>query len=162
MAGANLVIHEADQTKFVDLLNELRDSSNAKIIFLIDKNGQQLASVGDTEGVDATSLASLTAGNVAATEGLAELIGENSFSTLYHEGEKDSLHISLVAKKMILLLIFDERSSLGLVRLRVNQHTEGIAEAVSEILSRDPQQGLGSSADSFSDITDDDIDALFG
>ena len=61
---------------------------------------------------------------MAATEGLSEMIGENSFSSLYHEGEKDCLHISLIAEKMILLLIFDERSSLGLVRLRVNQHTE--------------------------------------
>ncbi|MDH3628294.1 MAG: roadblock/LC7 domain-containing protein [Acidobacteriota bacterium] len=164
MSGSNLVIHEEDHTTFVDLLDELREVSNARFIFLIDKNGQQLASVGEVETLDPTALASLTAGNVAATEGLAEMIGEGSFTTLYHEGEKDNLHISLIAEKMILLLIFDERSSLGLVRLRVSQHAETLATAVGEVLGRDQQEsaGVGSSQESFSEITDDDIDALFG
>ena len=66
-------------------------------------------------------MASLTAGNVAATDALAKLIGEKEFSVLFHEGERDNIHISIVGLRVILVVIFDERSSLGLVRLRVKK-----------------------------------------
>ena len=81
-----------------------------------DKNGQQIAANGDLESVDTTSLASLTAGNVAATDGLAPDRGKGVHP--FHEGEKDNIHISIVGR-VILVVIFDDRSSLGLVRLRV-------------------------------------------
>ena len=114
-------------------------------------------------GVDATSLASLTAGNVAATDGLAKLIGEKEFSILFHEGEKDNIHISLVAQRVILVVIFDEKSSLGLVRLRVKKASQ--LERTFEVLLRKSEAERGSMAhrfDSpFAEITDEDIDSLF-
>ncbi len=63
------------------------------------------------------------AGKIAATGGLAKLIGEKEFSTLFHEGVRDKLHISIVASRVILVVIFDSRSRLGLVRLRVKKCT---------------------------------------
>jgi hypothetical protein len=75
MAVSDLVLLEADHTRFSGVLDRLRRDANAKVVFLIDKNGQQLASSGDLSGLDPTSLASLTAGNVAATDGLAKLLG---------------------------------------------------------------------------------------
>ena len=68
-----------------------------------------------------TSLASLAAGNIAATGGLASLIGEKEFSILFHEGERDNMHISVIDNRLILVVIFDKRSSVGLVRLRVRR-----------------------------------------
>src|SRR5512145_2619308 len=94
---------------------KLRRDANATLVFVVDKNGQLIASSGDTSRMDTTSLASLTAGNIAATGGLAKLIGEKEFSILFHEGEKDHIHISIVAERVILVVIFDQRSSLGLV-----------------------------------------------
>src|SRR4026209_520287 len=116
--SAGLVMHEEDFQKIKEVIGRLRSDANAKLVFLVDKNGQQMASHGDMD-VDATSLASLTAGNVAATDGLARLIGEKEFSILFHEGQQDHIHISIVGRRAILLVIFDDRSSLGLVRLRV-------------------------------------------
>src|SRR5438552_14733790 len=110
--------------------------SNAKIVFLVDKNGQQIANHGDMRGVDATSLASLTAGNVAATDGLAKLIGEKEFSILFHEGERDNIHISLVAQRVILVVIFDDRSSLGLVRLRVKRASQELEKTFDQLLKK--------------------------
>ncbi|HEX6642751.1 MAG TPA: roadblock/LC7 domain-containing protein, partial [Thermoanaerobaculia bacterium] len=119
---------------------------------------------GDMRGVDATSLASLTAGNVAATDGLAKLIGEKEFSILFHEGEKDNIHISLVAQRVILVVIFDEKSSLGLVRLRVKKASQEL-ERTFEVLLRKSEAERGNMAhrfDSpFAEITDEDIDSLF-
>jgi predicted regulator of Ras-like GTPase activity (Roadblock/LC7/MglB family) len=90
--------------------------TNAKIVFLTDKNGQPIASVGATENLDATSLASLTAGDIDAT-GFANLIDEKEFSIL-REGEKDNLHISLIGGRVILVVIFASASQIENVRER--------------------------------------------
>jgi len=164
MASTDLVLQEEDHRRFSDVLERLRRDSNAKLTFLLDKNGQQLARAGDLHGVDATALASLTAGNVAATEGLAQLIGEREFSILFHEGENDHLHINVVGGRSILVVLFDERSSLGLVRLRVKKVTGELCGILDEVHERT----LGSHGAAFggpspfAEITDDDIDALFG
>jgi predicted regulator of Ras-like GTPase activity (Roadblock/LC7/MglB family) len=150
---------EFDRIKL--LLDTLRMDSSAKIVFLIDKNGQQIAAVGDVNLVDATSLASLTAGNVAATDGLAKLIGEKEFSILFHEGRKDNIHISIVGQRLILVVIFDERSSLGLVRLRVRKASAEMERVLNEMETKSQMVGIVETLSPFAEITDDDIDALF-
>lgn len=142
-------------------MRRLRHDANAKAVFLIDKNGQHIAAAGETEEFDSTSLASLTAGNVAATDGLAKLIGEREFSVLFHEGQRDHIHISIVARRAILLVIFDERSSLGLVRLRVKRASVELDKVFDEMNARSsPVEGTAEPSP-FSEITDEDIDALF-
>ena len=76
MASPDLVMYEEEYQQIKDTLQRLQVDSNSKIVFLVDKNGQQIAAHGDIENLDTTSLASLTAGNVAATDGLARLIGD--------------------------------------------------------------------------------------
>jgi predicted regulator of Ras-like GTPase activity (Roadblock/LC7/MglB family) len=164
MAAPDLVMYEEEYLLIKDILHRLQVDSNSKIVFLVDKNGQQIASQGDMRGVDATSLASLTAGNVAATDGLAKLIGEKEFSILFHEGERDNIHISLVAQRVILVVIFDEKSSLGLVRLRVKKASQELEKAFEQLMKK-AEEERGSSShrfDSpFAEITDEDIDSLF-
>ena len=158
----DLVLYEEEIHQLEEVLKRLRHDSNARAVFLIDKNGQQMAADGDIDQFDTTSLASLTAGNVAATDSLAKLIGEREFSVLFHEGEREHIHISIVSKRAILLVIFDERSSLGLVRLRVKRaqgEFDKIFESMAEKASS-PASDSGYSTP-FSEITDDDIDALF-
>ena len=160
MLGPNLVLYEEEFERISAILGRLWVDANAKIVFLVDKNGQQIAAKGNLEQVDATSLASLTAGNVAATDGLARLIGEKEFSILFHEGERDNIHISIVGQRLILVLIFDERSSLGLVRLRVRKAAAELEEVLNQMASKTVSEGEGQ-ASPFAEITDEDIDALF-
>ena len=163
MSSPDLVMYEEEYAQIKEILARLQVDSNSKIVFLVDKNGQQIAAHGDMKGLDATSLASLTAGNVAATDGLAKLIGEKEFSILFHEGERDNIHISLVAQRVILVVIFDEKSSLGLVRLRVKKASQEL-ERVFEVIVRKAEQERGreNRFDSpFAEITDEDIDSLF-
>ena len=158
----DLVLLESDHARFTSVLEKLRVEANAKVVFLIDKNGQQIASAGDVAGLDPTSLASLTAGNVAATDGLAKLLGEREFSILFHEGEHDNLHINVVGGRAILVVLFDERTSLGLVRLRVKKATGEIGAVLEEVVARSMSQRPGGGSHSpFTEITDEDIDALF-
>jgi predicted regulator of Ras-like GTPase activity (Roadblock/LC7/MglB family) len=160
----DLVIYKEEYDRLEDVLRRLRSDSNARAIFLIDKNGQQIAAAGELEQFDTTSLASLTAGNVAATDGLAKLIGEREFSVLFHEGKQDHIHISIVGKRAILLVIFDDRSSLGLVRLRVKRASgdmESIFDRMTSKATEALEEAAASRSSPFSEITDEDIDALF-
>ena len=86
----------------------VRDA-NAKVVFIVDTNGQLSAAAGDIDNVDTTSLASLTAGNIAATGGMAKLLKEQEFATQFHEGEKANIHIQLVGNRVILVVIFDAK-----------------------------------------------------
>ena len=100
----------------------------------------------------------------SATDGLAKLIGEKEFSILFHEGEKDNIHISIVAQRVILVVIFDTRSSLGLVRLRVKKASQELNDVFARIVAKvDKEKSqLGGGFESpFAEITDEDIDSLF-
>ena len=156
------VIYEEELNRITALIEKLLRESNSKVIFLVDKNGQLIAATGATENLDTTSLASLTAGNIAATGGLAKLIGEKEFSILFHEGEKDNIHISIVGGRVILVVIFDQRSSLGLVRLRVKKASEELGTVFEDLAKKTEEGGEAAAVDSpFAEITDDDIDNLF-
>jgi predicted regulator of Ras-like GTPase activity (Roadblock/LC7/MglB family) len=159
-----MIVTEQDHSRFMEVLDSLDRDSNAKFVFLLDKSGQQIAAAGELDEVDPTSLASLTAGNVAATEGVAQLVGEDEFTTLYHEGRTENLHITVVCNRVILLVVFDQRSSLGLVRLRVEQCAPQLATVVKEMLGRADSDHPGLPQDSaiLDEITDADLDALFG
>ena len=160
MTAGNLVLYQEEFQKLEEVLRRLRTDSNARAVFLIDKTGQQIAAAGEIEQFDTTSLASLTAGNVAATDGLAKLIGEREFSVLFHEGQQDHIHISIVAERAILLVIFDERSSLGLVRLRVKR-ASGEMTGLFEDMAKGAASATETQPSPFAEITDEDIDALF-
>ena len=160
----DLVLYDEEFRKIKESLQRLASDANANVVFLVDKNGQQIAAVGDLTTLDTTSLASLTAGNVAATDGLARLIGEKEFSILFHEGERDNIHISIVAQRVILVVIFDERTSLGLVRLRVRRAMAELEKIFADIAQKAERekQSLQADFDSpFAEITDEDIDRLF-
>lgn len=158
MVSPQLVMYEEEFNRISAICERLGRESNSKVVFLVDKNGQLIAASGQVENLDTTSLASLTAGNIAATGGLAKLIGEKEFSILFHEGERDNLHISIVASRVILVVIFDGRSSLGLVRLRVKKASQELAVIFDELMRKLEDPASGSP---FAEITDEDIDNLF-
>lgn len=159
---SSFVMYDEEFKRITAVIEKLLRESNSKVIFLVDKNGQLIAGCGETEQLDTTSLASLTAGNIAATGGLAKLIGEKEFSILFHEGEKDNIHISIVGQRVILVVIFDQRSSLGLVRLRVKKASDELGTIFDELSQKAEAAEKGGHADSpFAEITDDDIDNLF-
>lgn len=137
--------------------DRLTRDANAKVVFLVDKNGLLIAASGDVQNIDTTSLASLAAGNIAATSGLAKLVGEKEFSHLFHEGEQDNIHITIVGERVILVIIFDKRSSLGLVRLRVKRASEEVKKVFDE-MEKEAKANENAGFDLFDE---DDIDNLF-
>ncbi len=160
MFDSQLVMLEEDYRKIIAVSERLVRDANAKGIFVVDKAGQLIAEAGEMRGIDSTSLASLTAGCIAATGGLAKIVGEEEFPIHFHQGQRDNLHITLVGARMILVVIFDERSSLGLVRLRVKKAGAELARIFEEIEKKSEQQSAQGGSP-FAEITDDDIDNLF-
>jgi len=158
MLERQMVLFEEDFEKIQEQCLQLASESNAKLVFLVDKNGQLISSSGDTGNMDTTSLATLAAGNIAATSGLAKLIGEKEFSILFHEGERDNLHLSTISDRLILVVVFDHRTSLGLVRLLVKKSSRRLEDLFEEI---NKKRGSGEADKIFTEITDEDIDNLF-
>ncbi|MDD9932762.1 MAG: roadblock/LC7 domain-containing protein [Myxococcales bacterium] len=157
MADPQMVMYEEEFRQIQGIVETLVRAANASVAFIIDKNGQLIAAGGDAEHIDTTSLASLTAGNIAATGGMAKLLRENEFTTQFHEGENANIHIQLVDNRVILVVIFDKKTSLGLVRLRVKKACEQLVvifRALAE-KSAGPENAV------LAEITDDDIDNLF-
>jgi predicted regulator of Ras-like GTPase activity (Roadblock/LC7/MglB family) len=156
MPDTPIMLREQQYHKLKAVLARLRADASAKVVFLVDKDGQEIAAMGEVGNLDTTSLASLAAGNVAATGGMAQLIGEKEFPTLSHEGERESIHISVIGR-LLLIVVFDDHSSLGLVKLRSKQVSQQILSMIDEITNAD-NSDLESP---FAEITDEDIDSLF-
>ncbi|MFP6606442.1 MAG: roadblock/LC7 domain-containing protein [Myxococcota bacterium] len=160
MFDSQLEMLEDDFRKIVAVSARLARDANAKGVFVVDQAGQLIAETGEMRGIDSTSLASLTAGCIAATGGLAKIVGEEEFPIHFHQGRRDNLHMTLVGSRMILVVIFDERSSLGLVRLRVKKAGAALARIFEEIEKKTEQQSAQGGSP-FAEITDEDIDNLF-
>ena len=96
--GTQLVMYEEEFKRINAVCERLTKDANAKVVFLVDKSGQLVSASGQTQNIDTTSLASLTAGNVAAMGGLAKLISENEFPNQFHEGARDSLYMTIVGR----------------------------------------------------------------
>ena len=159
MVDSPILLREQRYHQIKALLARLRLDAAARLVVLVEKDGQQIAVHGDLGELDTTSLASLAAGNVAATGGMAKLIGEKEFPTLSHEGDRESIHISVIGR-ILLLVVFDDRSSLGLVKLRSKQISQELAATFAEI----ERESLALSTESvlpFGEITDEEIDSLF-
>jgi len=152
------IMFDTEFREIQKICNQLFHDANASVVFIVDKNGQPIAASGETENLDITSLASLTAGNIAATGGIAGLLKESEFSTQFHEGEKSNIHIQIVAQRVIMVVIFDQRSSLGLVRLRMRKSADELTGVLDRLLQKAQTPGIASPLDQ---ITDEDIENLF-
>lgn len=161
MRDTQLVMYDEDFRKVLAVTQRLVRDANAKGVFVVDRNGQLIGEAGELRGIDTTSLASLTAGCIAATGGLAKLVGEEDFPVHYHQGQRDNLHITLVSSRIILVVVFDDRSSLGLVRLRVKKAGAELAKIFEDIQKKTEHEQAQGGGTPFSEITDDDIDNLF-
>lgn len=117
--------NQIDQIEKV-LNDELIELGVANVI-LLDLAGNVIVNLdnGETHH-DVYSLAALAAGNFGAVSAMANLIGEQEFSLLFHKGETESIHFSKVTQDLLLLSIFGKSVSLGFLRLKVSEAVKKI------------------------------------
>src|SRR5262249_33483390 len=114
---------------------------------------------GDIGDMDTTSFSSLAAGNVAATTSMAQLIGEEVFPAVVHEGERECIFISVIGRSL-LVVVFDERSTLGLIKIRTKRASFEVAGILEEVIASSAAMAASNDA-FFAEISDEDIDNLF-
>jgi predicted regulator of Ras-like GTPase activity (Roadblock/LC7/MglB family) len=124
------VLYE-DQIKQIDqALIRIMKEAEAKCALLVDKDGHLITRQGFTQTLDTTALAALLAGSFASTKEIARLVGEPEFSVLFHQGKRDHIHISLINERTILVVIFDDRTTIGMIRLYARE----VGEALKNII----------------------------
>jgi len=164
MMREGINIFEEDYYAITDALNRLLQSTNGRAVLLIDKAGQLITSVGDTADLDISSFATLSAADFAATSQLASLIGEKEFSTLFHQGEKENLYVCVIANRVILVVIFDQRTNLGLVRVRTRSIAAELEKIFEDIFNKVEREFTPSKEidTDFTRAAEEELDKLFG
>ena len=117
----NIVITKKDLEKIDLCLNKMVSSSFAHSVLLMDRSGQLIAHQGDTPTIDISAFSALTAANFGATAEIARLLGEEEFTLLFHKGRVENVYFSAIGEHAIMVTLFDDETSLGLIRLRINQ-----------------------------------------
>lgn len=128
----NLVLTEHGLEKIDKLLKELVDITNAKYILLVEKSGQKIASAGE-DNPNAMALSALVAGAFAATYQIAKLLGEREFRMMFQKGEHDNIFISLLDTQDLLTVVFDDRTTLGMIKLKTQQMSEKISKVIKDM-----------------------------
>ena len=156
-------LEEADYHRITEHLNALLKESNSRVAMLVDRTGQLLANAGEPLSFDPTAFASLTAADFSANDQLAKMIGEPEFASLFHQGEKESMYLADVARRVILVVLFDQRTTVGMVRLRVKQTVGDLGQLFEEMFARAASgEAAGEKKAGLLEGAEDEIDKLFG
>jgi predicted regulator of Ras-like GTPase activity (Roadblock/LC7/MglB family) len=159
VGSASWSFTEGDFAAITQALQRFLHDANARCALLVDRSGQLVATVGEQPRFDPTAFATLTAADFSANDQLAKLIGESDFNSLFHQGEKESMYLADVARRVILVVLFDSRTTLGLVRLKMKQTVEELTKLFEEVFNR-PTQAQGGAPGLLAGA-DDEIDKLF-
>lgn len=140
------------------VLNGLLAETNARSALLVDRAGQLLVNVGEDLSFDPTSFASLTAADFSANDQLAKMIGEDEFASLFHQGVKESMFLADVARRVILVILFNNKTTVGMVRLKAKVTVGELTKIFDDMFTR---MESGGQQGGFLAGADDEIDALF-
>jgi predicted regulator of Ras-like GTPase activity (Roadblock/LC7/MglB family) len=151
LRNQRIVFYSEDIERIDAILSEFLELSGSKCNLLIDKEGHMVTSCGDTDSIDEQSVAALVAGSYAATREMAKLLGEDEFSVLFHQGKRDSIQLSMVGDRTILATVFDDKTTVGMVRLYARTACEKMEEIFEDIARKPKRSGtldaeFGSSA----------------
>jgi predicted regulator of Ras-like GTPase activity (Roadblock/LC7/MglB family) len=162
-APASWSFEESDAHRIDQLLRSLLHESSARCALLVDRTGQLICVAGQAPTFDSTAFASLAAADFSANDQLATMLGEPEFSSLFHQGEKESMYLADVAKRVILVVLFDDRATLGMIRIKVRSAVHELAEIFRELFRRSATQPTASRLESrWAEEAQDEIDRLFG
>lgn len=158
MSDEAFILYEEDVEKIDACLSKLLKGSEAKCALLVDKDGHLITRQGFTHSLDTTALGALLAGSFASTCEIARLVGETEFSVLFHQGKKDHIHMSIIGERSIMAIVFDDRTTIGMVRLYAKETSTELARLFDAFKTKDRPQGVGSD---FSDEAQSKMDDIF-
>lgn len=129
---ANIVLPAEMADQIEQILVHLRRSTEAECVLLADISGQLIDVHSRMREVDPVLVATLAAGDVAAMAELARQVGEeNPRGAVLHEGERKSIYLVNVAGSLILIVVFQAETPIGLVRLLAGRAAERLQALVA-------------------------------
>lgn len=136
MKRTRLEFYEDDVAEINQIFDEFLETSQAKCVLMIDKEGHMVTKMGFTKSFDTTTLAALVAGSFASTREVAKLLGEPEFTVMFHEGTNENINVRLAGERALLVIVFDDRTTLGMVRVTADQLSEKIAKTLEAAAER--------------------------
>ena len=142
MSTRDVAIHEDAARQIQEVLRRFLGESSAADALLIDRSGQLLAQSGADASLDTVSLSALAAGAFSSTAAMARLLGEPEFTVLFHQGVKENIHVAAVDEHAILLAVFGDRTTVGMVRLFAQEATAAIGAILATARARPHRAGV--------------------
>ena len=164
LRDSTLVFYEGDIESIQSILDAFLKKSAAKCALLIDKDGHMITYRGKTNQVDLDTISALVAGSFAATQALAHQFGEEDFTALFHQGRTGNIQLSLVANRALLTALFDDQTTIGMVRLYAGEAAKRLTTLFRR-KARDPEggsPGLEADEEGFSEGASGALDDMFG
>lgn len=150
-----------DVRELEELLHRLVDGARVRYTVAIDRAGRALAAAGEPDGLDQTAFASLAAADFAASDRLAALLGEDEFATLYHHGDERSMFLADIGGAAILAVLFDTRTTLGMVRILTRSLIPRLAACLDRLAERGPSGQVVQIEPDWAAEAESEIDRLF-
>ena len=132
----NVIIYDRDRDRINQVLADFLEDSGARMALLVDRSGFILGKNGDFKNVDTLSLSALATGSIASTQALAKVVGEESFSAIFHQGKRSNIHISIIANFGVLVAIFDTNTTVAMVRLFARETEKKLEPILLDIAER--------------------------
>ena len=159
LRSSRLVFYKDDIELINKVLAEFLRLSGSKCALLIDKEGHLVTQQGEVKTINMDTISALVAGSFAATKEMAKLLGEDQFSCLFHQGERDNIQLSLVGDRTLLTILFDDRTTVGMVRLYANETCKKLCQAFDAAAER-PARDTSLDAN-YGDDSKDALDKFF-
>lgn len=128
-----MVFYQGEIDRIQTVMKDMLRLSGCKCALLVDKEGHMVTSAGDAGSVDVDTISALVAGSFAATREMARLLGQEEFSVMFHQGERDNIQLNLVGDRTILTVIFDDQTTVGMVRLYAGEACRKLGKVFEEL-----------------------------
>jgi predicted regulator of Ras-like GTPase activity (Roadblock/LC7/MglB family) len=145
---------EEDVQQLRLILGEMLSDTDATSALVIDKGGFLIHHRGDSDQFDLTTIAALASGAYMANQTIANLVHEQSFDSVYQQGDKHSMFVMNVDEYCLLVVIFRAALSVGAVKYFAARASSRIAEQFEAAHQRDPNAGLDLSVLNVADPTE--------
>lgn len=133
---------EEDVQRMDAALKDLLAQTEATAALVIDKGGFLIASQGDGEGLDFTTIGALASGAFLANQTIAGLVNEQNFNNIYQQGEVTSMLCCNVDEHCLIVIIFPTKSGVGIVRFYADMAVKKLATQLARAAERAPGCGL--------------------
>jgi len=145
---------EEDIQRLDSLLNDFLEKSDASTAIIIDKGGFVITSEGDSRSFDLTTIGALASGAFLANQTIANLVHESNFDSVYQQGEKFSMFAINIDEHCILVVIFQAKVGVGVVKYNALDVRKEIGAQLKIAGERNPDAGLDLSVMNLADSSE--------